>query len=256
MKIVEPLDFARPIDGIEAFTTLRGDVSADDSYSAFNVCDYTGDTPAHIAECRQQLCASLGIEAPHLIMPRQSHTSNVATITSLGEMPNLQNIDALVTNLTDVAIGVNTADCVPVVLADPAAGIIGVAHAGWKGTKMRIASRTVEAMCLLGALPERIMAAIGAAICQDCFEVGDEVVAQFAEAGFNVDAITKRSAATGKAHINLPEANRICLIQSGLRSENIALSHRCTRCNPERYFSARRLGINSGRTFTCLLRRS
>ena len=256
-KIFEPLEFASALEDIEAFTTLRGDARTDDNYSEFNICNYTGDSHEHIVACRRLLCSRLGIDDTQLIMPRQTHSVNVATITATSRHDAcLDDVDALVTNLPDVVIGINTADCVPLVFADPTAGVIGAAHAGWKGTKNGIVAHTLQAMCRLGAEPSRIMIAIGAAICQECFEVGDEVVEQFAEAGFDLNAIVKRNTVTGKAHIDLPEANRIIALQSGVPDANINLSGRCTRCQPMRYFSARRIGIRSGRIFTAIIRRS
>ncbi len=260
---IEPIGFASLCHGIVAFSTLRDlHVDGGDSYARFNVCDYTGDAPAHIMACRSELCVALGIASGHLVMPRQTHSARVAIIDSDfmalnddARSERLQGIDALVTPLPGVAVGVNTADCVPLLLRDVAAGIIAVAHAGWKGTVARIATRTVEAMQQLGAEPSRIEAAIGPSICPQCFEVGDEVVEQFAAAHFPVDAIVHRSAVTGKAHIDLWEANATALTEAGVPRELITLTHRCTRCNPERYFSARRLGIASGRTFTAIMRR-
>lgn len=261
MKI-EPLGFNTPTAGITAFTTLRGLVDTANPYSEINLCDYTGDDPAHVSECHESLCRHLGITPDKLVMPRQTHTASVVTIThnffSLTPQEQqalLNEKDAIVTTLSGVAIGINTADCVPIVLADPRLGIIAAAHAGWKGTAMRIAAATVAAMQALGSQPCDIFATIGASICQDCFEVGDEVVERFAEAGFSIDAITRRHAITGKAHISLQEANRMVLTDCGILPHNIATSGECTRCEPEKYFSARRIGIKSGRTFTGILKK-
>lgn len=259
---IETLNFNTPLTSIEAFTTLRGEVDASNPYSQVNLCHYTGDSVAHVEDCRLDLCRGLGIEPARLVMPRQTHTSNVAVVDeayfALDEAERevrLNEVDALVTTLCNVAIGINTADCVPIVLADEVNGVIGAAHAGWKGTASRIAAATVAAMVEQGADAAHIHAAIGASICQDCFEVGDEVVQHFLESGFDVKQITYRNAATGKAHISLQRANEMVLQQSGILPRHIALSGNCTRCHPERYFSARRLGIASGRTFTCILRR-
>lgn len=237
-------------------------MNCSDNYARFNVCDYTGDADSHIAECRMQLCDALGVDMDHLIMPRQTHSANVAIIDeellmldASERTARIQCVDALVTQLRGVVIGVNTADCVPVVLRDAVSGVIAVAHAGWKGTVARIAARTVESMLSLGAEAGRIEAAIGASICSECFEVGDEVVEQFAAAGFPIEAIMHRNTTTGKAHIDLWNANSLALEAVGVKRGNIMLSHRCTRCNPSRYFSARRLGIASGRTFTAIVRR-
>lgn len=278
-SFIEPIEFLSRCEDVVALGTLRNlelpeassggcreygeetQLRRCGAYSRFNVCSYTGDATAHIDACRRELCSALGIDTHHLIMPRQTHSATVSIIDKDfltlegGECDErLQGVDALVTSLTGVAIGVNTADCVPVVMRDVSAGVIAVAHAGWKGTVARIAARTVEAMQQLGASPLHIEAAIGPSICPDCFEVGDEVVEQFAAARFPIDAIMQRNETTGKAHIDLWEANVIVLEEVGVRREAVALSHRCTRCNPMRYFSARRIGIASGRNFTAILR--
>lgn len=261
MKI-EPLLFPRPLCGIEAFTTLRGNVDSNDPYSEYNLCHYTGDALSHVEACRDSLCHTLGIAPEHLIMPRQTHSASVATInedffrlSKEAQQVLLNEKDAIVTSLSGIAIGVNTADCVPIILADAEKGIIAAVHAGWKGTIKRIAANTISEMLQLGASSKHIHAAIGASICQDCFEVGDEVVEQFANAEFYLEKIAHRNAQTGKAHISLQETNRLILIGSGVLPENIAICGNCTRCNPNKYFSARRLGINSGRTFTGIIRK-
>lgn len=263
-KVIENLYIKNNCNGsIYAFTTLRGlNGNAADNYSCFNVCDYTGDTPQHVEKCRHELCQLLSIDPSHLIMPRQTHTDRVAIVDealisadAAMRASHLQDIDALVTALPNVAIGVNTADCVPIILCDPNTGILGAAHAGWKGTVMRIGARTVEAMVALGAHTDDIEAMIGASICQRCFEVGDEVVKQFIDNNHS-SSIIHRNASTGKAHIDLWKANSLTLVDAGIAQENISISGNCTRCNPSRYFSARRIGIKSGRIFTGIIRKA
>lgn len=248
----------------ERFTALhtqRGEVIKNDTYSQWNLCDYTGDDALRVLDARMQFCQKLGIDLDHLLMPRQTHSTNVKVLdqnfldASIEEQDTaLEGIDALVTKLPGVCIGVNTADCVPIALADPKNGVIAIAHAGWRGTVGQIAAKTVEAMCKLGAETSNIVAAMGVSICQECFEVGDEVVREFEQAGFDMSLIVRRNATTGKAHINLQEANRQVLIKAGLKPSNITLPEHCSRCESDRYFSARRLGINSGRTFTAILK--
>ncbi len=256
------LEWPRGAGNVVAFNTLRGMPSATDPYSELNLCHYTGDAPAHVRAGREALCVALHIDADHLVMPRQTHTCNVAVVdealmalSAEQRMARLQDVDALVTRLKGVCIGVNTADCVNISIADPVAGIVGVAHAGWRGTVGRIAAHTVEAMVSLGADPSRLQAVMGASICQSCFEVGDEVLLQFVAQGFSAESICKRNPSTGKAHIHLQEANRLVLLEAGLRSENIVWNGECSRCLHQRYFSARRLGISSGRTFTGVIMR-
>ena len=206
---------------VSAVQTLRGEVDPTDAYSQHNLCDYTGDDPLRVMNARKEFCRLMDIDPGRLVMPRQRHTTHVAVIDNdfihaPAELKEhlLDGIDALVTDVPEVCIGVNTADCVPIVFADPVAGIVAVAHAGWRGTVGRIAAGTVQAMKLMGAHVKHISAAMGASICANCFEVGDEVPLAFVEAGFDLDRIMHRNPATGKAHIDLQEANRLTLIRS------------------------------------------
>ncbi len=260
---LEPLPWAcGEVAGVEAFNTLRGTVDPNDPYSQYSLCDYRNDSPARVAATRAALCRQLGIGDDRLVSPVQTHSACAVVVDEalLSLSPQerrkrLTGVDALVTQLTGVCIGVNTADCVNLVLTDPQARIIGVAHGGWKGTAARIAAATVRQMAALGADPRHIQATMGASICQDCFEVGDEVVEAFASQGFDTARIMRRNAATGKAHISLRTATAITLAEAGVPAEAIVNTHRCTRCHPRRYFSARRLGVDSGRVFTGIIMR-
>lgn len=256
------LDFVQPIEGVKAFSTTRGEVDRRNAYSSVNLCDYVGDDALRVLDARITLAMQLGVDLDDLVMPRQTHSCRVAVIDEAFRAMDidkqeaaLEGGDALVTSLKGVVIGVNTADCVPIVLADEKAGVIAVAHAGWRGTAGRIAQAVVKEMCRQGACPEHIQVAMGPSICQDCFEVGDEVVDAFRQAHFDLDSIVKRNAETGKAHIDLRAANRDVLIAAGVPVDHVVVSQHCSRCEHERFFSARRLGINSGRTFTGIYKR-
>ena len=262
MMELEYLEFSEPVEGVEAFSTTRGEVNGRNPYSGVNLCNYVGDDALRVLDARVMLAMQLGIDLDNLIMPRQTHSCRVAVIdthymsSDIDQQEQaLEGVDALVTSMPGVVIGVNTADCVPIVLADVAAGVIAVAHAGWRGTVGRIARAVVEEMCRQGARAERIQASMGPSICQECFEVGDEVVEAFGKAGFDLSAIVKRNASTGKAHIDLRAANRDVLVAAGVLAGNIVLSQHCSRCEHGRFFSARRLGIDSGRTFTGIYRK-
>lgn len=245
---------------ITVVQTTRGEVRSNKPYSQYNLCDYTGDDALRVLNARLQFCEIMGIDLDHLVMPKQTHSTHVVVVGENylnadidKQEAMLDEVDALVTNRPGICIGVNTADCVPIALADNTAGVIAIAHAGWRGTVGKIALNTVREMVRLGADQRRILATMGASICPDCFEVGDEVPQAFKQAGFNLRSIMHRNAITGKAHINLQEANRQVLIDAGLNPQNITLPTACSRCQHQRYFSARRLGINSGRTFTAIM---
>lgn len=261
--MIKHLNFNTPAKGVTAFTTERGEINARNKYSELNVCNYTGDDALHVLDCRMMLCMELGIDMDSLIMPQQTHSCRVAVIDDAymrldidKQEAALDGIDALVTKLSDVCIGVNTADCVPILLADDKAGVIAAVHAGWRGTAGRIAHAAVNEMVKQGARKENIMAVMGPSICQGCFEVGDEVVAEFEKAQFDTQAITITNDTTGKAHIDLRKANAAVLVKAGIKSQNINTQCDCSRCNPNRYFSARALGIKSGRTFTGIIKQN
>ena len=259
--ILDELKFNGDAKGIRVIQTQRGEVDASNPYSQWNLCHYTGDVAGRVQDARIELCQQLGIDYLHLIMPRQTHSCRVtafdeklvAAPSHIREMM-LDGVDALVTTMPRVCIGINTADCVPIALADPINGVIAIAHAGWRGTVKRIAEDTVRVMKAVGASESNILTTMGVSICQDCFEVGDEVVKEFEKAGFDMSIIMRRNATTGKGHINLQEANRQVLIAAGVPPQNISLPNHCSRCEHDRYFSARHLGINSGRTFTGIVR--
>ena len=262
MMELEILNFVQPIEGVSAFSTTRGKVDGRNPYSGVNLCDYVGDDALRVLDSRLALAMKLGVELDDLVMPQQVHSCRVAVIDECFRALDidqqevaLEGVDALVTTLTGVVIGVNTADCVPIVLADGEAGVIAVAHAGWRGAAGRIVKPVVDEMCRHGALAGRIQVAMGPSICQDCFEVGDEVVSAFEQAGFDLNAIMRSHPDTGKAHIDLRATNRDALIAAGVPAVNIVTSQHCSRCEHDRFFSARRLGINSGRTFTGIIQR-
>ena len=261
MKI-EYLKFDTRYNNIKAFSTKRGKTEVSNTYSGFNICNYTGDDNFHIKECKSELCNLFEIESDSLIMPRQTHGTNVLIIDSAFVNADkekrtklLQDKDAIISPLENIIIGINTADCVPLLFYEPYSGIIGAAHAGWKGTVNKIASETLSAILSLGGSIEKIQVIIGPSICHKCFEVGNEVAEKFCDAGFPVNSISHISTDTGKLHIDLWRANEWLLAKDGIPHDNIHICGICTKCNPAEYFSARAYGVNSGRIFTGILRR-
>lgn len=235
--------------GITAFSTTRGHSASDENpYSGFNVCHYVGDSVEHVAMCRCYLSKSIGITPDKIIIPRQTHSANIAVITD--PHIELNDIDALVTSQRGIALCINTADCVPLLMADTQAGVIAAVHSGWRGTVARIAARTVKSMIALGASPERIHAAMGPSICPECFEVGEEVAEVFLSEFKECNNIVINS--HPRPHINLPAAIVQTLIDEKIAAEHIALPPVCSKCNPQEFFSARHLGINSGRTLSLI----
>ena len=232
--------------GIVHFCTLRGGNAT--PYSEYNLCDYTGDNPAHVDESRLLFAEAIGISPERMWFPRQVHGTEVLRVDS--SMPSGQEADAVITNETKLLIGVSTADCVPVLLYDPVTRAIGAVHAGWRGTVRRIAEKCVEKMgAAYGSSPSDLKAVICPSISPEAFEVGEEVANVFIEEGF-ADCVVQ---GYPKPHIDLWKANREQLLRIGLREENIDCTPICTYNNSDILFSARKLGIQSGRMVSTLM---
>ena len=254
------LDFYEMGAGVTAFSSTRHGGCSKGSYAAFNINRYCGDDEEDIRQNREALCRMLDISNDRLVMPHQVHLTKVtkidATFFSLNaaeRQETLEGVDALMTDLKGVCIGVSTADCIPVLLCDNEHHALCAIHAGWRGTVKRIVEKAVGAMTgAYGTRPQHLTAQIGPGIHRDSFEVGDEVYDAFEQAGFDMPAISIKKE---KWHIDLPECNRLQLIASGLLPQSIKVSPVCTYQQAADYFSARRLGINSGRIFTgCMYR--
>lgn len=229
------------LPGVKAFTTGR---SGEGRYGDFNICHYTGDSREHTEACRLRLARFFGVEPERVVVPRQTHSVNVAVITAETPPTDTEGVDALVTRSPGIVIGINTADCVAVAMSDPVSRVIAVAHAGWRGAVGGILRATVEAMSRLGAEPSHIHASLAPSIGPCCFEVGEEVAAKFPQ-----ETIIRH--AGSKPHVDLPAFVAIELQRAGVKA--ITTSGECTRCHPDRYFSARASGIDSGRNFTCIM---
>jgi YfiH family protein len=244
--------------GVTAFSSTRSGGCSLGNYASFNINRYCGDDEEHIRQNCEALCRLLNITDDRLIMPHQTHEARVAcideTFTALPpaeRLAALEGTDALMTNLQGVCIGVSTADCIPVLLHDPQQGAVAAIHAGWRGTVARIVEKAVRTMTdVYASHPENIIAQIGPGISLDSFEVGQEVYNQFQAAGFNMEEISKKYS---KWHIDLPVCNRQQLLSMGIKENHIFDCAICTYQHCDTYFSARRLGIHSGRIFTGIL---
>ena len=187
---------------------------------------------------------TVGRNIPGVIYPHQVHTDRIFAITSdflaLSERERkeaLDGIDAIMSDVRDVVMGISTADCIPVIVYDSAHHVAAAIHAGWKGTRLRIVTKAIKEMQrLYGTDPSACTAAIGPGISQESFEVGQEVVDVFVEAGFDMSRYVIMKA---KPHIDLKAINLDLLTAAGVRQENVFVSEIDTFTD-ENYFSARR----------------
>jgi YfiH family protein len=220
-----------------AFFTRAGGVSTG-LYSSLNGGVGSRDEAHKVVENRARMSAALGVEPRRLLTAYQSHSPNVVIAEAPWTTENRPQADAIVTRMRALAIGVTTADCGPVLLADPRAGVIAAAHAGWRGALTGVVEATVAAMERLGAARGEIRAAIGPMIRQANYEVGPDLVARFrAEdpASSRFFAPAKRE---GHAMLDLAGYVAARLKRAAIGEvEDLGL---CTYADPERFFSYRR----------------
>lgn len=243
-----------------AFTTTRPGGVSTEKYAEMNLSHYCGDAPEHVTENRRLLAEQLGLNTASLIVPRQVHGTEIRAIDStyLSLAPEaqaafLEGVDGLVTDLPRVCIGISTADCVPVLLYDVRRKAVAAVHAGWRGTVAGIAAKGVHTLAATyHSQPDDLHALIGPSISQEAFEVGEEVFQAFADAGFPMEKIAVKKE---KWHLDLWAANCLQLEAEGLPLEHIAVSGICTFSHADTYFSARRLGISSGRLYSGIFRK-
>lgn len=235
-------------------TTRHGGVS-EGCYATMNPGEHSGDVLNAVRINRKLLSEEIGITPERLFTPYQVHEAEVYSIETafLSFTPEerqlaMQGKDALITNLPNVCIAVATADCVPVLVYAPDKKVVAAIHAGWRGTVKQIVAKTIRKMSVDYACdPEQMIAGIAPSISLDAFEVGEEVVESFRMAGMDMDRVMRRNPETGKAHLDLWETNRLQLLEAGLQPQRIEVSGICTYAHSDDFFSARRLGIKSGR---------
>jgi hypothetical protein len=151
--------------------------------------------------------------------------------------------DAAIARGDGLVLGVETADCLPILLVDPARRAVGAVHAGWRGTASEVAMRAVESLRAQGSRSEDLVAALGPAIGPCCYEVGDELRPAFDRWGGDLF----RPGPRGRPHLDVRAANRRQLRAAGLREERIHDVAQCTSCRGDLYHSYRRDGPNGGR---------
>ncbi len=219
------------------FFTRHGGVSAG-VYASLNGGLGSHDVAANVTENRSRMAASLGVEPDRLLTAFQIHSPTVAVADAPWPLNARPRADAIVTGTPGLAIGVSTADCGPILLADPEARVIGVAHAGWRGALGGVAEAAIAAMEKLGADRARIRAALGPMIRQNNYEVGPDLIGRFAAEDDASARFFKPAAREGHALFDLPGYIGARLSRAGIEQiEDVGL---CTYADASRFFSFRR----------------
>jgi YfiH family protein len=222
------------------FSTRVGGVSRG-IFDSMNLSFTRGDDEEAVRENYGRMTRALGVEHKTLVKAVQTHTTCVHQVTKENKDQVLQDIDGLITDEKDVCLVTTYADCVPLFFVDPVHKAIGLSHSGWRGTVGKIGKETLRCMKeAYGTNPSDVVAAIGPSICQDCYEVSEDVIVQFKKAfdEQHWDALFYLKE-NGKYQLNLWKANEIILLEAGVLLENLAVTNVCTCCNSELLFSHR-----------------
>lgn len=235
------------------FSTRKGGVSGG-CFESMNLGFERGDGPEHVRENFRRMGRAIGFEAESLVLSSQTHTTNVRLVTEAdrgkgySRPRDYEDVDALITDVPGLTLATFYADCVPLFFVDPVRRAIGLAHSGWKGTVHRMGRETLRRMKeAFGTEPRDVRAAIGPSICQDCYEVGEDVALEFRrEFWEHADERLTYRKKNGKYQLNLWRANEIVLLEAGILPKHLEMTNICTCCNPELLFSHRASGGERG----------
>ena len=252
--IVQNKEFSNSHLVTHGTSTRRGGYSQNE-YSSLNMGLSTGDDETIVKKNREKIYHSLKVSAPEVVYAQQVHSNRVQVVDEKitqsfqkGTIHRIPNTDGLVTCLQKTPLAILTADCYPIFILDTKTPAIGLAHAGWRGTKTKISQETVKAMIeSFGTKPENCLAWVSVGIGVCCYPVGDEVLNEFQEEyGSKINMVVDNK-------VNLSEVNRFQLEQIGIPIQSIFTSSYCTQHNADLFYSYRRDGKKSGRLVSVLM---
>ena len=227
------------------FTTRLGGVS-EGVCSSLNLSFSRGDDPEAVLENYRRVAEAFGKTIEDFVCTDQTHTTNVLKVGKAEggygvtkEKP-YTDVDGIITNEPGVILSTFYADCVPLYFVDSVHKAIGLSHSGWRGTVGRMGQKTLEAMAKeYGTRPEDVYAAVGPSICQDCYEISEDVAEHFYKefAGHGDEILINKG--NGKYQLDLWKTNEIVLLEAGILPEHLAITNICTCCNSEVLFSHR-----------------
>lgn len=228
------------------FSTRLGGISQGD-VSTLNLSFHRGDDPKAVRENHRRFARAVGYNEEKLVFSDQVHTTRIYSVTEkdcgkgITRETDIVGIDGLVTDRPGIPLITFYADCVPLFFYDPVRSVVALAHAGWRGTAARIGKVMVEYMMQeYNTRPEDVLCAIGPSICQDCYEVSEDVAEAFRKE-FTEEQYQDfmRPEGSGKYHLDLWKANQYVLLEAGITKEHLEITDICTCCNPDILFSHR-----------------
>ncbi len=243
------------------FSTRVGGVS-EGIYASMNLSFTRGDKPKHVEENYRRMASIFGVDVERFVCSDQTHTTNIRVITEedcgkgITRERDYNNVDGFITNVPNIVLTTLYADCVPLYFVDPVQKVIGLAHSGWKGTVEKIGAKMIAQMTQqFGCDVKNIHVAIGPSICQNCYEVSEDVALSFQDVFGTEESLLKEIATSGlykpnpqviipgaqkgKYQLDLWLANLLVIRQGNIPIENISITDICTCENSDYLFSHR-----------------
>ncbi len=229
---------------VNAFSTRQGGVSVG-CLESMNLGFNRGDLDENVLKNHKIFAEAVGFPYENIVTTNQTHTTNVRVVTKedcgkgITKDRDYSDVDGLITNVPGIVLATYYADCVPLYILDPVNKAIGLSHSGWKGTVNRIGENTLKLMNEnYGTNPKDIICCIGPSICQDCYEISEDVANEFInEFGKNNKILYNKG--NGKYQLNLWESVKQVFLDAGVEYDNIYTTDICTCCNKDELFSHR-----------------
>ncbi|WP_226644068.1 peptidoglycan editing factor PgeF [Mesobacillus subterraneus] len=236
------------------FTTKNGGVSNQDAFTGLNFGFHVGDEQNAVCENRRLLADQIAFPLSGWVGAEQTHDIHIARVEKSDQGRGSTNYDSsfaetdgFLTNEQGILLTLCYADCVPLYFIEPETRLIGVAHAGWKGTVHGIAAEMISKFQQNGAKTENISAVIGPSICKKCYIVDERVINLVKNILDGVDKLPYNQVSEGQYSLDLKELNRLILLKAGVSDGNIQVTDYCTSCHSEHFYSHRRDKGNAGR---------
>lgn len=232
---------------LKHFVSTRHGGMSEKNFASLNLGFHVGDNNFNVLRNRKLLAEGTGIDIHRFTCANQCHSGNVVIIDnasrgrgSVDKESAIPNADGMITNVERICLGVQVADCVPILLFDPEKRVIAALHSGWKGALRKIAVHAVEKMIQhYGCRAGNILAALGPSNGPCCYEVGPDVVRETEVALGNTAGVITPSATPGKYIFNQWEINKRHLLEMGLRESHVETAGICTQCHSDTFYSSR-----------------